>query len=272
MQVRSLKSILSYAVKVESKISNPKFALLSIAAYNEYFASPKTKSELLMEYKKQWGRDLDEMQMSELMEMGLLIEKTEKTTGGNDDAKNNGTVFVLTDKGKQVIASSAHLFQALLYHYYDKKRDAEVEIEAGEKPDTSTVNVEIKTEEEDPQLIFTHLIGNVSDKSKSKNDNLSMNKIKPESKSNQQNKKECKLSHQPPFAFIVTGSKTVGVLSKIDALDMVIDRLRNKSMDEVIIINEDELYNSSDLKELIIPGLHVLSKTELIDLIERDKL
>jgi hypothetical protein len=278
MQERSFKSILSYAIKAESKISNPKFALLSIAAYNEYFASPKTKSELLMEYKKLWGRDLDEMQMSELMEMGLLTEKTEKTTGGNDDEKNNDTVYILTDKGKQVIASSTNLFSALLYHYYDKKREAELEIKAGVKTDTSTavnvVNVEIKTEEEDPELIFSHLIGNVSDKSKSKsmNDKLSKNKIKPDSKDNQQNKKECQLSHQPPFAFIVTGTKTVGVLSKIDALDIVIDRLRNNSVDEVIIINEGELIKSLNLDELKISGLRVLSKTELIDLVEREKL
>ncbi len=264
MKERSFKSILSYAVKAESKISNPKFALLSIAAYNEYFASPKTKSELLIEYKKLWGRDLDEMQMSELMEMGLLIEKIEKPTGGNDDEKNNDTIYVLTDKGKQVIAGSVNLFSAFLYHYYDKKRDVEV------KTDTSTaVNVEIKTAEEDPELIFTHLIGNVSDKSKSRNDNLSKNKIKPES--NQQNKKEYQLSHQPPFAFIVTGSKTVGVLSKIDALDIVIDRLRNKSMDEVIIINDGEMIKSMNLDELKIPGLRVLSKPELIDLVEKEK-
>ncbi|MFZ2412167.1 MAG: hypothetical protein WAW23_11395, partial [Candidatus Methanoperedens sp.] len=265
MKERSFKSILSYAVKAESKISNPKFALLSIAAYNEYFASPKTKIELLIEYKKLWGRDLDEMQMSELMEMGLLIEKIEKPTGGNDDEKNNDTIYVLTDKGKQVIAGSVNLFSALLYHYYDKKRDVEV------KTDTSTaVNVEIKTAEEDPELIFTHLIGNVSDKSKSRNDNLSKNKIKPDS--NQQNKKEYQLSHQPPFAFIVTGSKTVGVLSKIDALDIVIDRLRNKSMDEVIIINDGEMIKSMNLDELKIPGLRVLSKPELIDLVEKEKL
>ncbi|WAM22529.1 MAG: DUF87 domain-containing protein, partial (plasmid) [Candidatus Methanoperedens sp.] len=256
MQERSLKSILSYAVNADIKISNPKFALLSIAAYNEYFVSPKTKSELLMEYKKLWGRDLDEMQMSELMEMGLITEKTEKTTDGNE--KKNDTVYLLTDKGKQVIASSVQLFSALLYHYYDKKREAEVEIEAGVRTDTPTA-----LKEEDAELIFTNLIGNVS---KSKTE------IKPESKSNHQSRKECQLSHQPPFAFIVTGSRTIGVLSKIDALDIVIDRLRNKSMDEVIIINDSEMIKSSNLKELIIPGLHVLSKNELIDLIERDKL
>ncbi|MGB8217410.1 MAG: DUF87 domain-containing protein [Candidatus Methanoperedens sp.] len=274
MRERSFKSILSYAVNADIKISNPKFALLSIAAHNEYFASPKTKSELLMEYKKLWGRDFDEMQMNELMEMGLLIENTEKTTDSNDEKKND-TVYVLTDKGKQAIASSVYLFSALLYHYYDKKREAEVETEAGvkaevePKTDTSTaVNVEIKPGEEDAELIFTNLIGNVS--GKSKNDNLSKNKIKSES--NQQSKKECQLSHQPPFAFIVTCSKTIGVLSKIDALDTVIDRLRNKSMDEVIIINEGEMVKSMNLHDLKIPGLRVLSKTELIDLVEMEKL
>ncbi len=242
MLERSLKSILSYAVKAESKISNPKFALLSIAAYNEYFASPKTKSELLIEYKKLWGRDLDEMQMSEIMEMGLLTEKIEKTTGG--DEKINDAVYVLTEKGKQVIASSAHLFQAPLYHYYDKKREADT---------LNAVNVK---DEDQSEVIFSNLIAGISDKNKSK----------------QQNKKECLLSHRPPFAFMVSGPKTVGILSKIDALDTIIDMLRNKSIDEVIIINDSEMIKSSNLKELIIPGLHVLSKNELIDLIDRDKL
>lgn len=242
MLERSLKSILSYAVKAESKISNPKFALLSIAAYNEYFASPKTKSELLNEYKKLWGRDLDEMQMSEIMEMGLLTEKIEKTTGC--DEKINDAVYVLTEKGKQVIASSAHLFQAPLYHYYDKKREADT---------LNAVNVK---DEDQSEVIFSNLIAGISDKNKSK----------------QQNKKECLLSHRPPFAFMVSGPKTVGILSKIDSLDTIIDMLRNKSIDEAIIINDSEMFDSSNLKELIIPGLHVLSKTELIDLIDRDKL
>ncbi len=242
MLERSLKSILSYAVKAESKISNPKFALLSIAAYNEYFASPKTKSELLNEYKKLWGRDLDEMQMSEIMEMGLLTEKIEKTTGC--DEKINDAMYVLTEKGKQVIASSAHLFQAPLYHYYDKKREAD------------TLNAVHVKDEDQSEVIFSNLIAGISDKNKSK----------------QQNKKECLLSHRPPFAFMVSGPKTVGILSKIDSLDTIIDMLRNKSIDEAIIINDSEMFDSSNLKELIIPGLHVLSKTELIDLIDRDKL
>jgi hypothetical protein len=246
MLERSLKSILSYALKAESKISNPKFALLSIAAYNEYFASPKTKSELLIEYKKLWGRDLDEMQMSEIMEMGLLTEKIEKTTGG--DEKINDAVYVLTEKGKQVIASSAHLFQAPLYHYYDKKREADR---------LNPVNVK---DEDQSEVIFSNLIAGISDKNKNK------------SKSKQQNKKECLLSHRPPFAFMVSCPKTVGIISKIDALDTIIDMLRNKSIDEVIIINDSEMIKSSNLKELIIPGLHVLSKNELIDLIDRDKL
>jgi hypothetical protein len=79
------------------------------------------------------------------------------------------------------------------------------------------------------------------------------------------NNRELILTNRPPFAFIVSGIQTIGVLSKQESIGMAVDMLRKKSIDEVIMIHE----KNPDLRDLRIPGFKVLSKKELVDMIEK---
>jgi hypothetical protein len=232
----------------EIKMASPKFAVLSIAAYFEYCdKSFKTREELMNEFQKMWGRVLDETQMSEIVEMGLLEESDNgrgetSEPAPKDKEKYGGKAakLVLTEKGKQVIASSPNLFQAPLYHHYIRRNESQ----------------KIKGETKVGALddIFSDLIasaGEQKSKGVDKNNNL------------------IQLSHRPPFAFIITGSINAGVLSKIDALDAAIDMLRNRSMQEVILIYEDDIAGTN-LKDLLVPGLRILSKKEAVEMIEKN--
>ncbi len=231
MKRRDFKHILSFGTGAEPGISNQKLAILSIMAYNECYAEPLTKEELLEQYREMWKRDIDETHINEIMEMGLLIR--------NEIADENGNIrmeYVLTDRGKEFIASSVHLFGAPLYHFY--KQNSYEEKGSGKEKKK-------EKEQEETENIFSDLISPRVNK----------------------NNGELALTNRPPFAFIVSGTKTVGVLSKQESIGMAVDMLRKKSIDEVIMINEKDL----DLKDLKIPGLRILSKKELVDMIEKEQ-
>jgi hypothetical protein len=230
MKKRGLKHILSFGTGAEPGISNQKLAILSITAYNECYAEPLTKEKLLEQYRELWKRDIDETHINEIMEMGLLIGIESMSENGN-----NGIVYVLTDRGKQFIASSVHLFQVPLYHFYKQN--------LLEKNESGKEEKDEKEEPEETETIFSDLIS------------PSVNK----------NNRDYALISRPPFAFIVSGMKTVGVLSKQESIGMAVDMMRKKSIDEVIMISERD----PDLKDLRIPGLKILSKKELVDMIEK---
>nr|WAH99882.1 MAG: DUF87 domain-containing protein [Candidatus Methanoperedens sp.] len=227
MKKRGFKHILSFGTGAEPGISNQKLAILSIMAYNECYAEPLSKDKLLEQYREIWKRDIDETHINEIMEMGLLIRY--ETMTENDNIR---MLYVLTDRGKQFIASSVHLFEVPLYHLY--------------KQNSYKENGSGKEKEKDPEEtenIFSDLISPAVSK----------------------NNRELTLTNRPPFAFIVSGIQTVGVLSKQESIGMAVDMLRKKSIDEVIMINE----KNPDLKDLRIPGFKVLSKKELVDMIEK---
>ncbi|TAN37227.1 MAG: ATP-binding protein, partial [Candidatus Methanoperedens sp.] len=218
MKKRGFKHILSFGTGIEPGISNQKLAILSIMAYNECYAEPLTKEKLFEQYREMWKRDLDETHINEIMEMGLLL--------GNESMPENGNirmVYVLTDRGKQFIASSVHLFQVPLYHFY--KQNLYEENSSG-KENEKEKEEEKEKEPEETENIFSDLISPAVSKN---NRELAL-----------------ALTNRPPFAFIVSGIKTVGVLSKQESIGMAVDMLRKKSIDEVIMINERD----PDLKEL----------------------
>jgi hypothetical protein len=238
MKKRGFKHILSFGTGLEPGISNQKLAILSIMAYNECYAEPLTKEKLLEQYREMWKRDIDETHINEIMEMGLLLGKESMPENGNIRM-----VYVLTDRGKQFIASSVHLFQVPLYHFY--KQNLYEENSSG-KENGKEKEGEKEKEPEETENIFSDLISPAVTKN---NRELAL-----------------ALTNRPPFAFIVSGIKTVGVLSKQESIGMAVDMLRKKSIDELIIINEKD----PGLRDLKIPGFKVLSKKELVDMIEKD--
>ncbi len=231
LKKRGLNHILSFGTGAEPGISNQKLAILSIAAYNECYAEPLTKEKLLEQYRELWKRDIDETHINEIMEMGLLIGIESMPENGN-----NRIVYALTDRGKQFIASSVHLFQVPLYYFYKQSLHEENGSGKEEKD-------EKEKELDETETIFSDLIS------------PGVNK----------NNRDYALTSRPPFAFIVSGIKTVGVLSKQESIGKAVDMIRKKSIDEVIMISE----RAPDLKDLRIPGLKVLSKKELVDMIEK---
>ena len=231
LKKRGLNHILSFGTGAEPGISNQKLAILSITAYNECYAEPLTKEKLIGQYRELWKRDIDETHINEIMEMGLLIGIESMPENGN-----NGIVYVLTDRGKQFIASSIHLFQVPLYHFY--KQNLHEENGSGEEEKD-----EKEKEPDETETIFSDLIS------------PGVNK----------NNRDYALTSRPPFAFIVSGIKIIGVLSKQESIGKAVDMIRKKSIDEVIMVSE----RAPDLKDLRIPGLKVLSKKELVDMIEK---
>jgi hypothetical protein len=241
MKKRGFKHILSFGTGIEPGISNQKLAILSIMAYNECYAEPLTKETLLEQYREIWKRNIDETHINEIMEMGLLIRNESMAEKGNIIM-----VYVLTERGKQFIASSVHLFQVPLYHFYKQNL---YEDKSSGKENGNEKEEEIEKEPQETENIFSDLISPAVSKN---NRELALALA-------------LALTNRPPFAFIVSGIKTVGVLSKQESIGMAVDMLRNKSIDEVIMINEKD----PGLRELRIPGFKVLSKKELVDMIEK---